>query len=84
MIIGIDSNELYTDVGFVEKEILPAISDKINQMEYDESLLLIHHSILGSDEGPLRNAMRVTDFLRKHKIENVFQPYQRRQYVFVL
>jgi len=37
-----------------------------------QSLLLIHHSILGSDEGPLRNAMRVTDFLRKHKIENVF------------
>jgi len=32
LIIGIDSNELYTDVGFVEEEILHAISDKINQL----------------------------------------------------
>ncbi|MBW2671348.1 MAG: metallophosphoesterase [Deltaproteobacteria bacterium] len=72
LIVGIDSNELYTDVGFVEKEILHAISDKIIQMEYDVVLLLIHHSILGTDEEPLKNSMRVTDFVRKHKIENVF------------
>jgi predicted MPP superfamily phosphohydrolase len=64
LIIGIE--------GFVEKEILHAISDKINQMEYDVLLLLIHHSILGTDEGPLKNSMRVIDFVRKHKIENVF------------
>jgi len=72
LIIGIDSNELYTDVGFVEEEVLHAISDKINQMEYDVPLLLIHHSILGTDEEPLKNSLRVTDFVRKHKIENVF------------
>ena len=53
LIIGIDSNELYTDVGTVEEEILHAISDKINQMEYDLPLLLIHHSLLGTDEEPL-------------------------------
>ncbi len=72
LIIGIDSNELYTDVGFVEEEILHVISDKINQMEYDVPLLLIHHSILGTDDEPLKNSMRVFDFVRKHKIENVF------------
>jgi len=72
LIIGIDSNELYTDVGFVEEKILHSISDKINQMEYDVPLLLIHHSVLGTDEEPLKNSMRVTDFVRKHKIENVF------------
>jgi hypothetical protein len=72
LIIGIDSNELYSDEGFVEKAVLHAISDKINQMQYDELLLLIHHSILGTDEEPLKNSKRVTDFIWKHKIENVF------------
>jgi 3',5'-cyclic AMP phosphodiesterase CpdA len=72
LIIGIDSNELYTDVGIVEEDILHTISDKINQMEYDVPLLLVHHSVLGTDEEPLKNSMRVTDFVRKHKIENVF------------
>ena len=72
LIVGIDSNELYSDQGFVEKEILYAISDKINQMEYDVPLLMIHHSILGTDEEPLKNSKRVIDFVRKHKIENVF------------
>ncbi|MEN8243285.1 MAG: metallophosphoesterase [Thermodesulfobacteriota bacterium] len=72
LIIGIDSNELYTDVGFVEEEILHAVSDKINQMEDDVALLLTHHSILGTDEEPLKNSLRVIDFVRKHKIENVF------------
>jgi len=72
LIIGIDSNELYSDEGFVEEGILHAISDKINQMEYDELLLLIHHSILGTDEEPLINSRRVIDFIWKHKIANVF------------
>ena len=72
LIIGIDSNELYSDQGFVEKEILHAISDKINQVEYDVPLLLIHHSILGTDEEPLKNSKRVIDFVWKHKIETVF------------
>ena len=72
LIIGIDSNELYTDVGFVEENILQAISGKINQIEYDVPLLLIHHSILGTDEEPLKNSLRVTDFVREHRIENIF------------
>ena len=41
-------------------------------MGYDLPLLLIHHSILGTDEEPLKNSLRVIDFVLKHKIENVF------------
>lgn len=56
LIISIDSNELYRDEGYVEKEVLNAVSNKINQIEYDLPLLLIHHSLLGTDESPLKNS----------------------------
>lgn len=72
LIIGLDSSELYINEGFVAKEILDAVSDKINQLECDLILLLIHHSILGTDEEPLKNSKRVIDFVRMHRIENVF------------
>ena len=72
LIINIDVNELYSDYGFVEEDILHAVSEKINQTEYDLPLLLIHHSILGTDESPLENSSRLIDFVHKHKIENVF------------
>jgi len=72
LIISIDSNELYNDDGFVAKEVLHAVSEKINQIRYDLPLLLIHHSILGTDECPLRNSARLIDFVQKHKIENIF------------
>ena len=41
LIIGIDTNELYRDDGYVEKEVLAAVSRKIKQTEYDLPLLLI-------------------------------------------
>jgi 3',5'-cyclic AMP phosphodiesterase CpdA len=72
LIIGIDSNELYNDNGYVEEEVLNAISDKLYRMTYDECLLLTHHSVLGTDECPLNNSMRVTDFIKKHKIKHIF------------
>jgi predicted phosphodiesterase len=72
LIINIDVNELYSDDGFVEESILHAVSEKINQTEYDLPLLLIHHSILGTDEAPLVNSSRLIAFVNKHKIENVF------------
>ena len=71
-IIGLDSNELYTDEGIVEEEVLHDLSEKINQTDYDVPLLLIHHSVLAADEDPLENSQRVLDFILKHKIENVF------------
>ncbi len=72
MIIFIDSSELYNDDGFVEKETLKAVSEKINKTEYDLPLLLTHYSILGTDECPLKNSASLIDLVQKHKIENVF------------
>lgn len=72
LIISLDSNELYSDDGFVEEKILHAVSEKINQTKYDLPLLLIHHSILGTDEAPLENSSRLIDFVQEHKIKNVF------------
>ncbi|AGF79293.1 putative phosphohydrolase [Desulfocapsa sulfexigens DSM 10523] len=72
LIINIDSNELYSDDGFVEKEVLDVVSERINRLEYDLPLLLTHHSILGTDECPLKNSSVLIDFVQKHKIEYVF------------
>ncbi len=72
LIISIDSNELYRDEGYVEIEVLNAVSKKIELIEYDLPLLLIHHSLLGTDECPLKNSSSIIDFVHQHKIENVF------------
>jgi predicted phosphodiesterase len=72
LIISIDTNELYRDDGYVEKEVLEAVSKKIKQTEYDLPLLLIHHSLLGTDECPLINSSSLIDFVHEHKIETVF------------
>ena len=72
LVIGIDSNELYNDDGFVEREILKAVSKEINQTKYDLLLLLTHYSILGTDECPLKNSAVLIDFVQEHKIEFVF------------
>ena len=78
LVICIDSNILYEDNGFVEKEILKSISRKINGMKYDKSMMLIHHSILTMDSDPLQNSFHVTDFVREHKIEDVFCGHTHR------
>ncbi len=72
LIICIDSNQLSVDEGFVEEEVLRKISKKIGRMKYDKSMILIHHSILATDEGPLKNSLLLTDFVREHKVEHVF------------
>jgi predicted phosphodiesterase len=72
LIISIDSNELYSDDGFVETEVLTAVSKKIDQTQYDLPLLMTHYSILGTDECPLKNSACLIDFVQKHKIEYVF------------
>ncbi len=78
LVICIDSNILYEEEGFVEEEILRSISRKINRMKYDKSMMLIHHSILTMDAEPLRNSFHVTDFVREHKIEDVFCGHSHR------
>jgi predicted phosphodiesterase len=72
LLVSIDSNELYCDDGFVEQEVLSAVSEKINQTSYDLALLLTHYSILGTDECPLKNSAVLIDFVQEHKIEFVF------------
>lgn len=72
LFISIDSNELYSDDGFVEKKVLKAVSEKINRTKYDLALLLTHYSILGTDECPLKNSAVLIDFVQEHKIEYVF------------
>lgn len=78
LVICIDSNILYEDDGFVEEEILKSISRKISRLKYDKSMMLIHHSILTMDSEPLQNSFHVTDFVREHKIEDVFCGHTHR------
>lgn len=78
LVICIDSNILYKEEGFVEEEILRSISRRIKQMKYDKSMMLIHHSVLTMDAEPLLNSFHVTDFIREHKIEDVFCGHSHR------
>lgn len=72
LIISIDSNELYSDDGYVEKKVLKAVSKVIKASSYDIPLLITHYSVLGTDECPLKNSARLIDFVQKHKIKHVF------------
>lgn len=72
LVVSIDSNELYSDDGYVEKKVLKAVSKVIKQTDYDIPLLLTHYSILGTDECPLKNSATLIDFVQKHKIKFVF------------
>jgi len=71
-IIGLDSNVLYSDDGFVEINILNKITEKIKMKNDCLRLVLIHHSILGTDQCPLLNSQRVIDFINKNDIFYVF------------
>lgn len=78
LVICLDSTVLYEDEGYVEKEILKSFSQKIKQLKYDKSILLIHHSILTMDKEPLRSSFHVTDFVRKHQIKDIFCGHTHR------
>ena len=56
----------------VDNGVLRSVSHEIEQSEYDQILLLNHHSILDTDWDPLFNSRSVIDFVRRHKIEHVF------------
>lgn len=72
LIINIDSSELYSDDGYVEQQVLDAVSRQIEQTEYDIPLLMTHYSILGTDDCPLKNSACLIDFVQKHNIKFVF------------
>lgn len=72
IVISIDSNELYNDDGYVEEKVLKAVSRQIKLSNFDIPLLITHHSVLGTDECPLKNSSTLIDFVQKHKIKHVF------------
>ncbi len=72
LIIGIDSNILYSDDGYVEESIVSSLTAKIGTDTYDLKLLVIHHSILATDQCPLLNSQRVIDFVNAVRIDYVF------------
>jgi len=72
LVISIDTNELYSDDGYVEEEVLNAVSKAIEKTDHDLPLLITHYSILGTDECPLKNSAVLINFVQKHRIEYVF------------
>lgn len=70
--VCIDSCYFQRDYGLVEESILDNLSLEMSNIKYDTALLLIHHSILGTDEDPLVNSQRVIDLINNHKIKYAF------------
>ena len=72
LVVSIDTSQLYSDDGYVDEEILRAVSAAVKQLTYEKAVLLVHYSILGTDAHPLHNPLRLLDFVRDHNIEHVF------------
>ena len=72
VVVSIDTSQLYSDYGYVDEEILRAVSAALKQLTYEKAVLLVHYSILGTDAHPLHNPLRLIDFVREHNIEHVF------------
>ena len=72
LVVCLDTSELYNDNGYVDNEILLSVSSEIEQLSYDQVILLNHHSILETDSDPLYNSSRVISFIHKHNIRHVF------------
>jgi len=72
LIVCLDTSSLYKDNGFVEMEILKALSQAMRKESYDRAILLSHHSILDTDSDPLFNSRFVVEFVRENNIGYVF------------
>ena len=72
LVVSIDTSQLYSDYGYVDVEILRAVSVALKKLTYEKAALLVHYSILGTDAHPLHNPLRLIDFVREHNIEHVF------------
>ncbi len=72
LIIGVDTNLFQSDSGHVDEHILHVLAEKMSKLTYDRALLLSHHSVLSTDEDPLVNSKRLSDFILKNKVEAVF------------
>ena len=72
LVICVDSTKFQDDFGYMEEQIIAALSDEIGKSDYDRKLLLSHHSVLATDNDPLINSKRLSDFVLEHNIEAVF------------
>jgi len=72
LVVALDTCVMHEHTGLMEEEILHAVSDIIKATPHDRTLMLTHHSLLTSDNIPLSNSKRVTDFIREHSIEANF------------
>lgn len=72
LIIGIDTNLFQKDRGEMEVQILETLRDEIPKLKFDRALLLSHHSLLSTDNDPVLNSKRVTDFVLEMGIEATF------------
>ena len=72
LVVCLDSCELYEDNGLVDKEMLRSVSRAIGMANFDQIILLNHHSILDTDSDPLFNSRLVIEFVRENNIEHVF------------
>ena len=72
LVVCIDSNETYQDIGIIDREMLHTVSQKIAELEYDNIILLNHYSITDSDGDPMFHSDRIIDFVKRNKIEHVF------------
>ena len=52
--------------------MLRTVSSAISKQNYDQIMLLNHHSILDTDSDPLFNSRTVIEFVIEHSIEHVF------------
>jgi 3',5'-cyclic AMP phosphodiesterase CpdA len=72
LVVCLDTNLFQDDQGMVELQILEALKDEMTGLTYDRVLMLAHHSVLATDEDPLINSKRVTDFILEQGVEATF------------
>lgn len=72
LIVCVDTNLFQSDSGYVDWQILATLTDEIAKLPHDRALMLAHHSVLSTDEDPLINSKRLTDFILAQKIEASF------------
>lgn len=72
LFVCVDTNMFQRHEGYVEVQILDALGKEIARQPHDRALMLAHHSVLGTDEHPLINSQRLTDFIYEHRIEATF------------
>ncbi len=72
LFVCVDTTLFQNDEGFVEEQILASLKDEVAYTKHDRLLMLTHHPILDSDEDPLINTKRMTDFALDIGIEATF------------